>query len=168
MHTFFYLLPFFCLVIDALALALFHAPIIQTTLCFFSCALIYSSLSLVHVMLFINVLTVFWFIIWNNALIAGSYALILAAIAQAIRATFYPSRTQTVLITILGVAGQGLLQSHLLEYAHALAYTKKVLFVNIIIAVVLSLIYVQGRQGNRCQSRSNNRSDRGKSGLLTN
>jgi len=152
-----------CLLIDTGALIFCHTPILQTTLGLFSCALIYGSLSIMPVLFFTTVLTLFWFMLWNNALVALCYSVILMIIAQIIRVTFYPHRIQTVLITVLGILGQWIAQSYVLGAGSGL-YAKKVIFVNIIITILISLIYVQGRQGNRFQVNP----ARGKSGLLTN
>ena len=162
-EIFLYPLLFTCLLIDTGALVLFHAPIIQTTLCLFSCALIYGPLSIIRLIVLASALTLFWFMVWNNAFITISYVMVLATLAQIIRVTFYPHRIQTVLITALGLLGQCVIQTYVLGAGSGL-YAKKVIFVNIIITILISLIYVQGRQGNRFQVHPG----RGKSGLLTN
>lgn len=162
-EIFFYPLLIACLLIDTGILVVFHAPIIQTTLCLFSSALIYGPLSTIRLIVLANALTLFWFIVWNNAFITISYVMVLAVIAQIIRVTFYPHRIQTMLITALGILGQWIIQTCVLGAGSGL-YAKKIIFVNMIIAILLSLIYVQGRQGNRFQVNPG----RGKSGLLTN
>ena len=161
--TFLYPLLITCLLIDTGTLVLFHAPIIQTTLCLFSGALLYGPLSIIRLIVLASALTLFWFMVWNNAFITISYVMVLAVVAQIIRVTFYPHRIQTLLITALGILGQCVIQAYVLGSGSGL-YAKKIIFVNIIIAVLLSLIYAQGKQGNRFQINSG----RGKSGLLTN
>jgi len=162
--SFFYPLLIASLFIDTGALIVLHVPLLQTTLCFFSCAWIYHTMSPLRLTLLAITVAFLWFSVWNNALVAAGYVTMLTMIARAIHTRFYPNRIQTVLIVALGIMGQWITQVYFLGYATSLVYTKKVLFVNIIIVILYSLIYVRGRQGNRFQVNPG----RGKSGLLTN